>query len=193
MSNIASRSDQIGDVASPQPTPSRYWTDPRVLSEYLQLIFNAVVVSGVLYLCVRFVQLINRDVDKKLQVQAAAAVRTVVECRNKYVKNRCQPDQRAPWLESQCLYWSRCMNQEVPEATDPQRSAVVWAETLAEIINGFLKPISVKSLSILLISTCGIIIVSNMAFKTYRVSYEPITTSIGRSGLNTAESPRLNN
>ncbi|CEP62988.1 Brr6p LALA0_S06e08460g [Lachancea lanzarotensis] len=165
------------DVGFQKRSPS-CWTDPKLLSGYVQLIFNTLIVSGLLFLCVRFIQLINRDVDRKLLLQAAGAARTVRECRAKYFKNRCEPESRAPWLESQCLYWSRCMNQEIPEATDPQHSAVVWAETLAEIINGFLKPISAKSLSILLVGSCAIIIVSNMAFKSYRVTYVPITDSV---------------
>ncbi|SCU82867.1 LAFA_0D00496g1_1 [Lachancea sp. 'fantastica'] len=173
---------KFGDVGFRQRSSSD-WTDPKVLSEYLQLAFNALIVSGILYLCVRFIQLINRDVDRKMLLQAAGAARTIQECRAKYIKNRCEPESRAPWLESQCLYWSRCMNQEIPESTDPQHSAVVWAETLAEIINGFLRPISAKSLSILLIGSCAIIIVSNMAFKSYRVTYVPTTDSGNRKHI----------
>ncbi|SCU87957.1 LANO_0D00628g1_1 [Lachancea nothofagi CBS 11611] len=175
---------QLNEVASVQSRPRAHWSDPRLLSEYLQLIFNVTIVSGLVYLCVRFVQLIKRDVDRKLQAQAVAASRTVLECKAKYEKNRCQPAFRAPWLEDQCLNWLRCMNRELPESQDFQHSAVVWAETLAEILNGFLKPISVKSLCILLVGTCGIIVVSNVAFKSYRVSYHAVPSGTVMRGQN---------
>ncbi|SCU95578.1 LADA_0G16336g1_1 [Lachancea dasiensis] len=158
------------NVASPQRPAQRFWTDPRLLSEYVQLIFNTTVVSGILYLCVRFIQLINRDVERKVQFRAAAASAVMAECKSRFAQNQCQGLLRPPWLEPQCAHWARCMNGEAPESLSVH-SAVIYAETLAEILNGFLKPISLKSIGILFFGTCGVIVVSNVAFKTYRVSY----------------------
>lgn len=148
----------------------QHWSHPSLLAAYAQLIANTALASAALYLGVRFILLVNRDVDEKLRKKAAVAVSTALECKRHYEANRCEPGQRAPALEQQCSEWFECKNK-VHDTQDSQHSALLWAETLAEIINAFLKPISIKSLLILLVSTCGIIIVSNTAFGSYKVQY----------------------
>ncbi|CUS24231.1 LAQU0S14e03136g1_1 [Lachancea quebecensis] len=157
------------DASSPKEL-KRYWSDPKILAAYIQLFVNTVIISGLLYLCVRFLRLVRRDVEWKVENKAVLVAKAAHQCRANYEANRCEPEERAPALEAQCVEWAHCMSKS-HELRDLQHSTVLWAETLAEIINGFFKPISVKSLIILSTFTFGVIIVSNVAFGSYRVHY----------------------
>jgi hypothetical protein len=65
-------------------------------------------------------------------------------CAKNYVENRCNGEdgKRLPALEAVCNNWERCMNR------DPAKigRAKVSAQTLAEIFNGFIEPISFKTM-----------------------------------------------
>ena len=56
--------------------------------------------------------------------------------------NRCERESRVPAMEGVCDGWEKCMNR------DPGRvgRARVSAHTFAEILNGFVEPISVKAM-----------------------------------------------
>ena len=172
----------VSSAASSSKESKRHWSDPRTLAAYIQLFVSTVIISGLLYLCVRFLRLVNRDVECKFRNKVALAAKAALECRANYETNRCEPEERAPALEAQCAEWAHCMSRS-QELWDLQHSAVLWAETLAEIINGFFKPISIKSLIILLTFTFGVIIVSNIAFGSYRVHYYGALNSPQNSDL----------
>lgn len=149
---------------------------PRILSQYLQLIFNAALASLAFYLLVRFVQLIHTDVQLKLKQKSMDLVQAALQCAREYERNGCEPSKRVPALEAQCNHWYRCMNNQDTDTRVHQR-AQLWAQTLAEIINAFAKPISIKALCFVLLIVCGTILVTNVAFGTYRIYYHGLPSS----------------
>ncbi|KAJ1907142.1 hypothetical protein LPJ71_004125, partial [Coemansia sp. S17] len=74
------------------------------------------------------------------------------------------PALRVPGMESACNYWDTCMHR------DPTKigRAKVSAETLAEIINGFIEPISLKTMLFFVLMFFGTLFISNFAFGAYR-------------------------
>ncbi|SCU86344.1 LAMI_0D01662g1_1 [Lachancea mirantina] len=161
------------------PRIARFRADPRLLSEYIQLLFNVIIAAIGVYVIVGFIRLTSRDVDRKLHQNTLETLARIERCRANYERNRCEPANRAPRMEQQCQEWLLCLNQDTQVAHDSSHSATIWAATLAEIIDVFLKNISVRSLVFMLISICGIIVVTNVAFGSYRVHY--YGHAVGRS------------
>jgi hypothetical protein len=139
---------------------------PYVLSLYLQLIFNVLIIGLICYFVVIFITTIRSDMNYKLELYITDSLQEISKCSREYYRNKCNEATIPPVLENQCTNWMKCMNR------DPQligRSKLT-AETFADILNGFIKPISWKSIVFLAIMIFGSVIVTNMAFNTYRHS-----------------------
>lgn len=63
-------------------------------------------------------------------------------CAKAYVDNRCEPATRIPAMERKCSGWEECMGREVVVIGKTR----VVAETLAEVVNGFVDVISFKTM-----------------------------------------------
>ncbi|CCH44339.1 Nucleus export protein BRL1 [Wickerhamomyces ciferrii] len=137
---------------------------PYILSLYLQLIFNVLIVSILLYFIYSFISTVKADVENKVDSYASDIIQEIALCSREYLRNNCQPGQRVVALEAACSQWEKCMNQD---PTTVGR-AKIGAETFAEIINGFIKPISWKSMIFLFLITVGSLVLTNAAFGTYR-------------------------
>lgn len=137
---------------------------PYILSLYLQLIFNVLIVSILLYFVYSFISTVKADVENKVDSYAADIIQEIALCSREYLRNNCQPGKRVIALEAACSQWEKCMNQD---PTTVGR-AKIGAETFAEIINGFIKPISWKSMTFLFLITVGSLVLTNAAFGTYR-------------------------
>ncbi|GME68174.1 unnamed protein product [[Candida] boidinii] len=142
-------------------------TDPRVpivLSLYLQLFFNIVIVSIIGYFIYSFVSTIQADVQNKIDNYAAEVLQEISLCAREYQRNHCDPGSRVPALEKSCMAWETCMERD----PDSVGRAKIGAETFAEIINGFVKPISWKSVFTIFFLTVGSLVFTNVAFEAYR-------------------------
>lgn len=142
-------------------------TDPRVpivLSLYLQLFFNIVIVSIIGYFIYSFVSTIQADVQNKIDNYAAEVLQEISLCAREYQRNHCDPGSRVPALEKSCMAWETCMERD----PDSVGRAKIGAETFAEIINGFVKPISWKSVFTIFLLTVGSLVFTNVAFEAYR-------------------------
>lgn len=137
---------------------------PYILSLYLQLFFNVVIVSVILYFVYVFISTVKADVENKVDSYASEIIQEIAVCTREYHRNHCLPGQRVVALESACSNWERCMNRD---PTGLGR-AKIGAETFAEIINGFIKPISWKTIIFLSFVTVGSLILTNAAFGSYR-------------------------
>lgn len=137
---------------------------PYILSLYLQLIFNVLIVSILLYFIYSFISTVKADVENKVDSYASDIIQEIALCSREYLRNNCQPGKRVVALEGACSQWEKCMNQD---PTTVGR-AKIGAETFAEIINGFIKPISWKSMTFLFLITVGSLVLTNAAFGTYR-------------------------
>ncbi|CAK7893500.1 hypothetical protein CAAN3_01S14840 [[Candida] anglica] len=138
---------------------------PYVLSLYLQFAFNFLVLSFVIYFLFIFIKTISSDVNHKIDIYVTNSIEEIKHCTREYNRNNCSPDIRAPVLEKSCTMWKKCMDR------DPQKigRSKVTAETLADIINGFLKPISWKSL-VFINMLMWSVVATNVAFGSYRNS-----------------------
>lgn len=137
---------------------------PILLSIWLQLAYNAIIMAVVSYFVWTFYSTVKRDVDMKVDEYSADILQEMAMCSKDYLANNCMPGKRVPALETMCNAWERCMNRD-PKIVGRAR---VSAETFAEIINGFLRPISFKSMVFVLILLGGSLFVCNFGFGTYR-------------------------
>lgn len=111
-----------------------------------------------------FYSTVKRDVDMKVDEYSADILQEMAMCSKDYLANNCMPGKRVPALETMCNAWERCMNRD-PKIVGRAR---VSAETFAEIINGFLRPISFKSMVFVIFLLAGSLFVCNFGFGTYR-------------------------
>ncbi|AOA60395.1 Nuclear envelope morphology [Komagataella phaffii CBS 7435] len=146
---------------------------PYVLALYLQLFFNILLVSIIGYFVYSFVSTVRADVEHKIEDYALDILQEISVCSREYIRNNCDPLKRVPALEKSCLAWEKCMNRD-PALVG---RAKLGAETFAEIIDGFVKPISWKTIFFLLLLFLGSIILANSTFGSYR----KMTSSLGHS------------
>lgn len=110
----------------------------------------------------------------------------ISQCSKQYIENRCSPELRVPAMEKACLAWESCMKRD-PSVVG---RAKLSAETFAEIINGFIEPISYKTMIFILTALFGTIFLSNYAFSMARnrvsagfVSRDHIPTSYSAAAM----------
>lgn len=153
---------------------------PYILSLYLQLIFNVIIVSILLYFVYSFISTIKSDVDLKVESYSTEILQEIALCSREYLRNNCQPGKRVVALEAVCSDWEKCMNRDPTIVS----KAKIGAETFAEILNGFIKPISWKSMVFLFLITVGSLILTNAAFGTYRnySQYDASFTQFQKTG-----------
>lgn len=150
---------------------------PYILSLYLQLLLNFFVVSIALYLAYSFIKTVKADVNIKTENYISDALQEISLCSREYYRNKCDPEGgkvRAPALEKACTMWSKCMNRDPTLVGRSKLSA----ETFADIVNGFVKPISWKALVFISILFIGTLTVGNISFKQYRASSESYLSAI---------------
>ncbi|KAK2733578.1 hypothetical protein FQN57_002077 [Myotisia sp. PD_48] len=139
---------------------------PRILSYYAQLLFNLVIAFLILYVIIAFLLAIKHDVDIASEGQSADILAEVWSCKKNYDDNRCgdQSAKRLPAMEAICDTWEKCMQK------DPSKvgRARVSAQTLAEIFNGFIEPISFKAMFFFIASIVSCVTVSNLTFSFFR-------------------------
>ena len=131
---------------------------------YLQLAFNAFLVTLSIYLILQFFWTIKRDVDIKVEGEMSATLAEIAQCSRQYLENRCQPETRVPAMEKACLAWEACM------ARDPKviGRAKVSAITFAEIINSFVEPISFKTMFFVSVIGATVFLVGNVVLGAAR-------------------------
>ena len=103
-----------------------------------------------------------RDVVRRVREEVSALELSVARCRNDYELNHCEQVQlMSPYMKDKCALWQQCTDK------DPHSSAFVTrlsAETLADVVNSFIEPISWKSLLVLLGGALAFTVMSNLAF-----------------------------
>ncbi|KAG5366041.1 Nucleus export protein [Yarrowia sp. B02] len=160
----SSRERDNTSSAAPNAQAASALNLPILLSIWLQLAYNAIIMAVVSYFVWTFYSTVKRDVDMKVDEYSADILQEMAMCSKDYLANNCMPGKRVPALETMCNAWERCMNRD-PKIVGRAR---VSAETFAEIINGFLRPISFKSMVFVLFLLGGSLFVCNFGFGTYR-------------------------
>lgn len=167
--------EPIDPPKPPKVTFWAYFNDPNVpyvISLYLQILFNICIMAILFYFGFVLYRLVKEDINLKFETYIIDAKHEISRCTKEYLRNRCSTEnghQRVPALESICTQLEKCMNR------DPQLIAKskITAETFADIINGFIKPISWKALIFMNVLLFGSLIVSNVAFGKYRTDINP--------------------
>ncbi|KAK9390254.1 Di-sulfide bridge nucleocytoplasmic transport domain-containing protein [Lipomyces mesembrius] len=136
---------------------SRHDNLPFVFASYLQLIFNVFLVLVMLYLIMSFVLMIRHDISRKIEEYTNEAAVKIAQCTKDYLVNGCMPGSRVPAVEDVCDAWQTCMNRD---ASDVGR-ARVSAQTVADIVNSFIEPISYKTMLFVLVLLFGSLYVSS--------------------------------
>jgi len=109
---------------------------------YLQFSSLLLLSLFLLALIVLLLHTLYHDVQQRLASLTLQLRGTILACAKSYVDNRCQPESRLPAMERQCALWEECMAQEpVVEG----RTRIV-AETVAEVVNGFVEVISLRTM-----------------------------------------------
>ncbi|BGO94103.1 hypothetical protein NBRC10512_002874 [Rhodotorula toruloides] len=125
---------------------------PYVLLGYLQFGSLTLLAVLVLSLLSLFLYTLYTDIQARLAELTVELRSEIVQCAKAYVDNFCQ-EKRMPALARQCVEWEECMNKEVVVVGKTR----VVAETLAEVVNGFVDVISLKTMLFVLL-TLGITI-----------------------------------
>jgi len=146
------------------PSPAPLKTDtPYVLLGYLQFFFNSALVFLFLYLLVQFVLTVQRDVEQRISEYSMDIVQEISNCAAQYKANLCGSNS-VPAMLRQCGAWETCMNRD-PTVVG---RAKVGAELIAEVINGFVEPISWKTLAFTLSSLAFLTIFVNSLLSLFR-------------------------
>lgn len=115
---------------------------PAILSKWLQLGFNIVMVSLAVFGLMFVVYQIRSDLSYANEKARAALTHEMATCATDFVKNNCDPaGKRPPALEEQCNRWEACMNQDASAIMQLQ----VSVRNIAEIVNEFVGVLTVKA------------------------------------------------
>ncbi|KAH9982190.1 Di-sulfide bridge nucleocytoplasmic transport domain-containing protein [Lactifluus volemus] len=145
-------------------SPAPLKTDtPYVLLGYLQFFFNSALVLLCLYLLVQFVLTVQRDVEQRIGEYSMDIVQEISNCAAQYKANLCGTNP-VPAMLRQCGAWETCMNRD-PTVVG---RAKVGAELIAEVINGFVEPISWKTLAFTLTSLAFMTLFVNSLLSLFR-------------------------
>ncbi|GMM34307.1 Brl1 protein [Saccharomycopsis crataegensis] len=136
-------------------------SSPYLVSSYLQILFNAITMAGVVYIGFSTINSIRLDISTKLKEKVATMVLQSALCAQKYRENRCDPSTIVPALEKQCFEWEKCMTR------NPQSGsyyAAVGAETLGVLLNSLAEPIGMKAFLLFGCILCLWLFGSNLFF-----------------------------
>ncbi|KAI0935666.1 hypothetical protein AcV5_004021 [Taiwanofungus camphoratus] len=153
------------------PGPAPPQSDlPYILLGYLQFFFNLSLILVFLYLLMQLILTVQRDVEQRVSEYSMDIVQEIAQCALQYKANLCATNP-IPAMAHQCANWETCMNR------DPSKvgKAKVSAELIAEVINGFVEPISWKTLIFTLTSLAFLTIFINALLSLYRSRNNPAT------------------
>eukprot|EP00698_Gefionella_okellyi_P018990 TRINITY_DN5763_c0_g1_i3.p1 TRINITY_DN5763_c0_g1~~TRINITY_DN5763_c0_g1_i3.p1 ORF type:complete len:188 (+),score=28.47 TRINITY_DN5763_c0_g1_i3:42-605(+) len=84
-----------------------------IATGYIQLLFNAILAVGVLYVMFVVFNTIRHDIDQKAVRYSAEVLEEIALCTKQFVENKCEPvAQRLPALFGPCSSWETCMSRD---------------------------------------------------------------------------------
>ncbi|KAF8971592.1 Di-sulfide bridge nucleocytoplasmic transport domain-containing protein [Flammula alnicola] len=144
---------------------------PYILLGYLQFFFNLSLILIFLYLFVQFIVTVQKDVEHRILEYSQEIIQEISMCAVQYTNNRCAEPNPIPAMVQQCSNWETCMNRD-PAIVG---RAKVGAELIAEVVNGFVEPISWKTLIFTLTSLAFLTVFINTLLSLYRAKHHPVT------------------
>jgi len=115
---------------------------------------------------------VQRDVAERIGEHSMDIVQEIAMCSQEYERNFCGTGRYSPAVQKQCSLWETCMNRD-PSVVG---RAKVGAELIAEVVNGFVEPISWKTLAFTLSSLSFLTVFINSLFSFYRSRHSPTTS-----------------
>ncbi|KAJ7789466.1 Di-sulfide bridge nucleocytoplasmic transport domain-containing protein [Mycena olivaceomarginata] len=150
------------------PSPPAPQSDvPYILLGYLQFFFNLSLILLFLYLAVQFILTVQRDVEERISEYSMDIVQDIAMCALQHKNNLCENP--LPAMAQQCAIWATCMSRD-PTIVG---RAKVGAEMIAEVVNGFVEPISWKTLAFTLTSLSFLTLFINALLSLYRSRHQP--------------------
>uniref|UniRef100_A0A060TC97 ARAD1B21868p n=1 Tax=Blastobotrys adeninivorans TaxID=409370 RepID=A0A060TC97_BLAAD len=155
----ANEPDQFQQMMRYQGPPQRFASaifdpdTPAILGSIAQVSFITIMLGYILYFVHLLVSTVRSDVEKKVEEYSAEIIAEMSMCSKEYIRNNCMPGKRVPALEKMCTAWEKCMNRD-PAVVG---RAKVSAETFGEILNGFFKHISYKTMIFLTVIIIAIL------------------------------------
>lgn len=121
---------------------SNHPSAPAILSKWLQLGVNVVLLSLVLFGIFAILAQIRSDLSHASEKARTAIVNEMALCSDNYIKNACAPrGNRPPALDGPCNEWEACMHQDASAIMVGQISA----RNMAEIMNEFVGVLTFKT------------------------------------------------
>jgi hypothetical protein len=115
---------------------------PAILSKWLQLGVNIILLSIVLFGIFAILSQIRSDLSHASEKAKAAIINEMSVCAENYRKNACAPrSNRPPALDAPCNEWEACMSQDASAVMQVQISA----RNVAEIMNEFVGVLTFKT------------------------------------------------
>ncbi|KAJ7139497.1 Di-sulfide bridge nucleocytoplasmic transport domain-containing protein [Mycena epipterygia] len=150
------------------PSPPAPQSDlPYILLGYLQFFFNLSLILLFLYLVVQFILTVQRDVEERISEYSMDIVQDIAMCAQQHKNNLCENP--LPAMAHQCAIWATCKSRD-PTIVG---RAKVGAEMIAEVVNGFVEPISWKTLAFTLTSLSFLTLFINTLLSLYRSRHQP--------------------
>jgi len=128
---------------------------PKDTFEYFRLGFAFVALGCILALVLVCAYTLHCDVQRKLQLSAKEASIEIEQCAQNYLENKCDPQERVPFANDYCREMEKCMSRDPYEVT---LSSSLGAMLLAEVLNSFVEPLTFKTLSFLLVTCMGCVL-----------------------------------
>ncbi|KAM7205225.1 hypothetical protein V8F33_001056 [Rhypophila sp. PSN 637] len=140
---------------------------PAILSKWLQLGVNVILLGLVLFGIFAIVSQIRSDLAHANDKARAVIVNEMAICSENYIKNQCSPRAaRPPALDGPCNEWEACMNQDASAIMKVQ----VSARNVAEIMNEFVGVLTFKTWGFILSLFLVAVVASNIGFGFLRES-----------------------
>ncbi|KAL2134577.1 hypothetical protein VTI74DRAFT_11399 [Chaetomium olivicolor] len=139
---------------------------PAILSKWLQLGVNIILLSTVLFGIFAILSQIRSDLSHASEKARTALVNEMSICAENWRRNGCPAENRPPALDGPCNEWEACMNQD-PAAT---MIVQVSAKNIAEIMNEFVGVLTFKTWGFILSLFLVTVVASNVGFGFLRES-----------------------
>ena len=115
---------------------------PNTLSYYVQFLLNFFLALCVMYVLYGIFSTISNDIAERAMMESSEIVAEMAVCAREFKENKCERGSRVPAMETVCNNWEKCMQRDPYTVGRSRLSAGMFAE----IVNGFIEPISLKSM-----------------------------------------------
>ena len=115
---------------------------PNTLSYYVQFLLNFFFALCVMYVLYGIFSTISNDITERAMMESSEILAEMAVCAREFKENKCERDSRVPAMETVCNNWEQCMQRDPYKVGRSRLSAGMFAE----IVNGFIEPISLKAI-----------------------------------------------